>query len=123
MTIPEIIAEIERLDKQATKGPWFSVEIAEDYHIHTGPRYDDACLLENNSDSDYAIGPAAKDNGAFIAQSRTLLPLCAMLLKAMLSELSACSDLAIPSTRVHERVTDMLSAIIADATREASDGH
>ena len=68
------LSQVREREAKATKGPWYSVEIVDDYHIHTGPRYDDACVLENNSDSDYAIGSAAKDNGDFIAAARTDIP-------------------------------------------------
>lgn len=83
MTIPEIIAEIERLDKQATKGPWYSVEIAGFYEVCIGgPTYDSASILgclKDNSVSE----EQASSNARYTARSRTLLPLCARLLKVL----------------------------------------
>ena len=91
MIIDELIAEVERLDAEATKGPW----IAEDYSCKccsfVYPQEDKPYLAakkENDSDVMYITSgyPAtAPFNAPFMARSRMLLPLFAQLLKSLLA--------------------------------------
>ena len=85
MIIDKLITEVEKLDAEATKGPW----VAEDYtcnccsHVYPAgeePKY--------GTDVMYMVQghPAtAPFNAPFMARSRTLLPLFAQLVKSLLA--------------------------------------
>lgn len=70
MITPEELQEIERLDREATPGPWTDTRYSsEDEH---GPH------IEDRFESTVAVCSVSVDehsaNGTFIARARTLLP-------------------------------------------------
>ena|SRR5699024_1790863 len=98
MKLTDLLDQIERLDKEATKGPWdHTVEWAEigsgsDSVIHGyGYAHCDGCDEEiEGVDARVALSP---DDAEFIALARTALP---QLAKALRGVLDAIDNYAIP---------------------------
>ena len=95
--LPELLAEVERLDKAATPGPWYAVgpDGEQGDGLAGWDRADDGFTIgsqpdvhgwENDSGcTSYSI---TKEDAEFAARARTLLPLLAKELKALLGKVT-----------------------------------
>ena len=95
--LPELLAEVERLDKAATPGPWYAVgpDGEQGDGLAGWDRGDDGFTIgsqpdvhgwENDSGcTSYSI---TKEDAEFAARARTLLPLLAKELKALLGKVT-----------------------------------
>lgn len=110
MITPEELAEVARLDREATPGPWTDARYSsEDEH---GPH------IEDRFESTVAVCSVSVDehsaNGTFIARARTLLPRLAAAHEELLAKHGALFDAASKLTiavRSGRGVTEALAAL------------
>lgn len=74
--IPALVERVRELDKAATKGPWFSVNVAGNPVLCTGENYTDCAVLGGLNDGD-CDEQQAKRNGELAALYRTAAPVLA----------------------------------------------
>jgi hypothetical protein len=94
MTLPERIAELKRLEAEATPGPWHAVNYADTWIcIQDGPDYSDADVFKSGEDDRYKSFLSLRDaeaNGAFTVAARNTVPDLIAGYNAALAALAAC---------------------------------
>ena len=115
--LQHLLDQIDRLDQEATKGPWAVGGKSADGFTFFGEKYCDCCQPGEGSYGDL-IGEAPEKDAEFIALARTALP----QLAAVIRRLRECAqtltednnDASDYASGIHEAV-ECFEHIIADA--------
>lgn len=114
--IPALVERVRELDKAATKGPWFSVNVAGNPVLCTGENYTDCAVLGGLNDGD-CDEQQAKRNGELAALYRTAAPVLADEVERLSDEvdtLNRALEMAVNTMQEAVKLVELKSARITE---------